>query len=491
MIRRTKIIATVGPASSSDTMLDALIAAGTDIFRLNFSHGTHDSQAASFARIRAAAKRAGREVAILQDLAGPKIRTGLLAGHTPFRVKAGDTLRIATGDFVGEPGRVSTTFAGLAKSVRAGDRLLLADGLIELRVVATDGNEIETTVVDGGEIGEHKGINAPGVPLPTSAITKKDIEDLEFGLSLGVDMVAVSFVQTAADLRRARHLMIGANAGDVPLVAKLERPQALDALDEILAACDAVMVARGDLGLEMPLERVPRAQKDITRAARRRGVPVVVATQVLESMMVEARPTRAEVNDAANAVDDGVDAIMLAGETAAGAHPVKAVQTLDAIIRDAETTEIRLQSPGESYARLQPRAPFSTVERTALAERPVDDHQDALCQAAVTLAEGGHAKAIVAVTQAGHTARRLSAKRPCAPIVAITSRSETARRVEMYWGVVPLLLDIGDDVDSSGPLIREELLTRGLCHAGAAVVLVRIHDDIGRTDANYLKIRRL
>jgi pyruvate kinase len=386
---------------------------------------------------------------------------------------------------------VSTTFAGLAKSVRAGDRLLLADGLIELRVVATDGNEIETTVVDGGEIGEHKGINAPGVPLPTSAITKKDIEDLEFGLSLGVDMVAVSFVQTAADLRRARHLMIGANAGDVPLVAKLERPQALDALDEILAVCDAVMVARGDLGLEMPLERVPRAQKDITRAARRRGVPVVVATQVLESMMVEARPTRAEVNDAANAVDDGVDAIMLAGETAAGAHPVKAVQTLDAIIRDAETTEIRLQSPGESYARLKPRAPFSTVERAALAERPLDDHQDALCQAAVTLAEGGHAQAIVAVTQAGHTARRLSAKRPCAPIVAITARAETARRVEMYWGVVPLLLDIGDDVDSSGPLIREELLTRGLCHAGAAVVLVRIHDDIGRTDANYLKIRRL
>src|SRR6186713_2131239 len=218
MIRRTKIIATVGPASDSDAILDALIAAGTDIFRLNFSHGTHHSQAASFARIRAAAGRAGREVAILQDLAGPKIRTGLLAGHKPFRVKAGDALRIATGDFIGEPGRVSTTFAGLAKSVRPGDRLLLSDGLIELRVVATDGNEIDATVVDGGEIGEHKGINAPGVPLPTSAITKKDIEDLKFGLSLGVDMVAVSFVQTAADLRRARHVMIGANAGDVPLV---------------------------------------------------------------------------------------------------------------------------------------------------------------------------------------------------------------------------------------------------------------------------------
>ena len=485
MIRRTKIIATVGPASDSAEMLDALIAAGTDIFRLNFSHGTHDSQAAAFARIRAAAGRAGREVAILQDLAGPKIRTGLLAGHTPFRVKTGDTLRIATGDFVGESGRVSTTFAGLAKGVRPGDRLLLADGLLELRVVATDGNEIETTVVDGGEIGEHKGINAPGVPLPTSAITKKDIEDLKFGLSLGVDMVAVSFVQTAADLRRARHVMIDANAGDVPLMAKLERPQALDVLDEILAACDAVMVARGDLGLEMPLERVPRAQKDITRAARRRGVPVVVATQVLESMIVEARPTRAEVNDAANAVDDGVDAIMLAGETAAGAHPAKAVQTLDAIIRDAESTVIRLQSSGESIVDIPPR----TVRAAPLSG--ADDHQDALCEAAVTLAENGHAKAIVAVTQAGHTARRLSAKRPCAPVVAITSSPITARRIAIYWGVVPLLLDIADDVDGSGPLIRHELLTRGLCPAGGTVVLVRIHDDISRTDANYLKIRRL
>ena len=483
MIRRTKIIATVGPASDSDAMLDALIAAGADIFRLNFSHGTHESQGATHARIRAAAVRAGREVAILQDLSGPKIRTGKLVDRKPLRLKEGDTLRIGTGDFVGEPGRISTTFEGLARNVRPGDRLLLADGLIELRVDSTDGSEIRTVVVDGGDLGEHKGINAPGVPLPTSAITKKDIGDLKFGLALGVDMVAVSFVQTAADLRRARHVMIDANAGDVPLMAKLERPQALDSLDEILAVCDAVMVARGDLGLEMPLERVPRAQKDITRAARRRGIPVVVATQVLESMMVEARPTRAEVSDAANAVDDGVDAIMLAGETAAGAHPAKAVQTLDAIIRSAESTEIRLIS-AERMTAASPE-PIPSLDAADC------DHQDALCQAAVTLAEGGHAQAIVAVTQAGHTARRLSVKRPRAPIVAITSSPETVRRVAMYWGVVPLLLDLGDDVDGSGPLLRNELLTRGLAPAGATVVLIRIHDDIGRTDANYLKIRRL
>jgi pyruvate kinase len=490
MIRRTKIIATVGPASDSDKALDALIAAGTDIFRLNFSHGTHQSQAATYARIRAAASRSGREVAILQDLAGPKIRTGLLVDHKPLHVSEGEALSIVTGDFVGQPGRVSTTFEGLARNVRPGDRLLLCDGTVELRVISTDGTEIQTTVLDGGAIGEHKGINAPGVPLPTSAVTKKDIEDLRFGLSLGIDMVAVSFVQTAADLRRARHLLIDANAGSLPLMAKLERPQALDVLDEILSVCDAVMVARGDLGLEMPLERVPRAQKDITRAARRHGVPVVVATQVLESMIVEARPTRAEVNDAANAVDDGVDAIMLAGETAAGAHPVKAVQTLDAIIRDAESTEIRLISPFDNSA--SDPEPAERVEgRARAAASAFDDHQDALCQAAVTLAEGGHAQAIVAITQAGHTARRLSAKRPSAPIVAITSSAETARCVSVYWGVVPLILEIGDDVDLSGTLIRDELLKRGLAPAGGTVVLIRIHDDIGRTDANYLKIRRL
>src|SRR5262245_37637852 len=388
MMRRTKIIATVGPAGDSDAMLDALSAAGTDIVRLNFSHGTHDSQAASFARVRAAASRAGREVAILQDLSGPKIRTGPLADRQPFRVAPGDRLRIATGDFPGGPGRISTTFDGLARSVRPGNRLLLADGLIELRVDATDGSEIETTVVDGGEIGEHKGINAPGVPLPASAITAKDIADLRFGLSLGVDMVAVSFVQTPADLRRARQLMIERNAGAVPLMAKLERPQALECLDDILAACDAVMVARGDLGLEMPLERVPRAQKDIIRAARRHGVPVVVATQVLESMIAEARPTRAEVNDAASAVDEGVDAIMLAAETAIGAHPAKAVQTLDAIIRESESPDASAVKP-PAPAILMELEP--ALERVAVMERERPGrHEEALCEAAVTLAERGH-----------------------------------------------------------------------------------------------------
>ena len=249
-MRHTKIIATVGPASDSDAMLDALIAAGTDIFRLNFSHGTHESQGATFARVRAAAARADREVAILQDLGGPKIRTGRLEGRpAASRWCPAIRLRIATGDFVGEAGTASRRPSPVSRRACVpGDRLLLADGSVELRVDATDGTEIQTTVVEGGELGEHKGINAPGVPLPTSAITPKDVDDLRFGLSLGVDMVALSFVQTAADLRHARELMAEADGGDVPLIAKLERPQALEHLDEILAACDAVMVARGDLG---------------------------------------------------------------------------------------------------------------------------------------------------------------------------------------------------------------------------------------------------
>jgi pyruvate kinase len=467
-MRRTKIMATVGPASDSDAVLDALVAAGVDIVRLNFSHGTQQSQAETFGRVRRAAERAGRHVAILQDLGGPKIRTGRLKGGGPIELKPGDALVIATGDFEGEQGRISTTFDGLARGVQAGHRLLLSDGLIELRVDSSDGTSIQTTVVEGGSLGEHKGINAPGVELPASAITLKDADDLQFGLSLGVDMVAVSFVQTANDLRQARAIM-EADAASVPLVAKLERPRALEHLDDILAACDAVMVARGDLGLEMPLEQVPRAQKEITRRARARQIPVILATQVLESMTFEARPTRAEVSDAANAVDDGVDAIMLAGETAAGRFPARVVQTLDAIIRDAESA---------------PEMP-EPIRRN----RNTHEHAQALCDAAVTLAERGDADAIVAVTRGGATARRLSALRPRVPIFATTEHDDTARRLALYWGVTAVSTSIGEQVDTTR--ICQQLVARGLLRPGSSVVLVSMNTDLTRADANYLKIQRL
>jgi pyruvate kinase len=469
-MRQTKIIATVGPASDSDELLDALIAAGTDIVRLNFSHGTHASQGATFARVRAAAQRAGREVAILQDLGGPKIRTGLLEGGRHIQLEAGDELRIVTGDGLGRPGLVTTTFEGLARGVQQGDHLLLSDGIIELAVLDSDGAEIRTRVVEGGMLGEHKGINAPGVRLPTSAITVKDVEDLQFGLSLGVDLVALSFVQGADDMRLARQI-VEDNNGDVPLIAKIERPQALENLDEILEASDMVMVARGDLGLEMPLQRVPVAQKTITRRARAAAVPVILATQVLESMTIEGRPTRAEASDAANAVEDGVDGIMLSGETAAGAHPARVVQTLDAIIREAEATLM---------TRPAPRI-----------DADENDHAQALCEAAVTLAERGNASAIVAVTRTGGTARRLSALRPRVPIFATTEREDMARKLAPYWGVVPVCTEIAENVSAAGLLIGQQLVRRRFVRLGDRVVLVSINPDLTRLDTNYLKIQQL
>jgi pyruvate kinase len=478
-MRHTKIVATVGPATSSDAAIQELIAAGVDVFRLNFSHGSYDGHGATIKRIRRAADNARRCIAILQDLSGPKIRTGTLAGGSPIQLARGDELRIGAGDFVGGPGRVSTTYAELTRAARPGDSLLLDDGRIQLRVEERGEGELRTVVVHGGPLGEHKGINAPGVPLPPAGLTAKDAQDLEFGVRSGVDFIALSFVQSAEDLRQARDAVTHAGAPNIPLVAKLERPEALARLDEIIQACDAVMVARGDLGLEIPLEQVPRAQKDITRAARAAGIPVIVATQVLESMRTEPRPTRAEVSDAANAVDDGVDAIMLSGETAVGAFPVRAVQTLDAIVRDAET----VRPPRD----LPPRRRATDFERVPM----LAGHGRAICQAAVTLAEAGEATAIVAVTRGGKTARVLSAMRPHAPIYAATDQPEIARRLALSWGAVPVLMDLSGDVDTAAARIGDMLAQRGAVPQSAVIVLVSIDPDLGSGKANFLKLLRV
>ncbi len=470
-MRHTRIVATVGPACDSPELLRSLIRGGVDVFRLNFSHGTQQWQAATFARIRAAAEAEQRLVAILQDLSGPKIRTGRLAGGRPIALHRGDELRILVGEGEGRPGLVYTTYAPLAASVGPGRQLLLDDGRVVLQVERATAGEIVTTVVHGSELGEHKGINAPGVALPSSGLTPKDGEDLQFGLSLGVDAVALSFVQTAGDVATARAEMERLGRGATPIIAKLERPEAIAHLDAILEAADGVMVARGDLGLEVPLERVPRLQKEITRHARALGRPVIVATQVLESMRHEPRPTRAEVSDAANAVDDGVDGIMLAGETAAGEYPVEAVRTLDAIIRDAET--------------LPPLAVPS------LASLMHAEHGRALCEAAVTLAERGQADAIVAVTREGNTARMLSAFRPNAQILAATASVDVARRLMLYRGVTPLVTELGENVDQTGRAIGQLLVQRGLLPAGAEVVFVSVHQDLERPAANFLKLQRL
>ena len=484
MTRHTKIVATLGPASTVPAILDALVALGVDVFRLNFSHGTHESHGRTYHAVREAAARAGRQVAILQDLSGPKIRTGRLRGGQPVELHKGDELRLAAGaeEVEGGPGRVFTRYAELIASAQPGARLLLDDGKIELRVIDRAGGELVTVVVNGGPLGEHKGINAPGVDLPAAAVTKKDEEDLKFGLQLGVDLVALSFVQTPDDCHAAKRIMRAART-DVPLIAKIERPQAVEHLDAIVAAADGVMVARGDLGLECPLEQIPRIQKTIIARARALGRPVILATQVLESMRTEPRPTRAEVSDAAHAVDQGVDAIMLAGETAAGEYPVEAVETLIAVIKDAETVATPAHLLGPDISLFGPQGVESPPDGFD-AFRTV--HGRAMCEAAVTLASTGQAEAIVAVTQHGKTAHLLSSLRPRASIVAITPSDVVARRLTLYWGVRPVVSDLEDLRALEQPIRSAVSLS-----PRAVVVFININPDLTCLDANFLNVQRL
>jgi pyruvate kinase len=469
-VRHTKIIATIGPASSDPSVIEAMIAAGVDVFRLNFSHGTAEGHLAVLQRIRQTSRRLQREVAVLQDLSGPKIRTGELDQGIPLQLEPGDRLEIRIGTEVGRPGLVSTTYAPLAESVRPGDRLLMDDGRLELAVEGATPQRIITRVVDGGMLGENKGINAPDVPLPAVGVTEKDEVDLQLGLEAGVDVIALSFVQSVDDIARARAMTAAAGRPTVPIVAKLERPEAIRRLPQIIEAADAVMVARGDLGLEMPLEDVPQVQKQVMRLARERGVPVIVATQVLESMRTEQRPTRAEVSDAAGAVDAGADAVMLSGETAIGLYPIRTVQVLDGIIRSAERMPPpwALAAPGD--------------------ERP--DHLPPLCDAAVTLASRGRVDAIIALTREGRTARLLAARRPTAPVYAVTANQEVARRLCLWWGVAPVVDPLDGEPEAIVSRVLSALCGRDLLPRPARVVVVNASPDLDREGANFVRITK-
>jgi pyruvate kinase len=470
-VRHTKIIATLGPASNDPITIEALIRAGVDVFRLNFSHGSRESHVTTIERVRAAAGAVGRPVAILQDLSGPKIRTGKLEGGQPLILTPGDHLRIQIGDFPGRAGLVSTTYAPLASALKRGDQLLLDDGKIGLQVESVSDDVIITRVLDGGELGERKGINAPNVPLPAVGVTAKDEDDLRAGVAAGVDLVALSFVQTAGDINRAREITRDAGSPNTPIIAKLERPEAIHNLREIVRAADALMVARGDLGLELPLEKVPQVQKQVLTIAREQGVPVIVATQVLESMRTEYRPTRAEVSDAANAVDAGADAIMLSGETATGAYPIRSVEVLDSIIRSAEA------------------APPPWSLPVPLAELP--DHSPALCDAAVTLASRGAFDALVAVTREGRTAQLLSARRPTAPIFAVTHQASVAQRLCLWWGVVPIVDSLEGDEDTVVARGLESVRKTSALSSPATIVIVSASPDLDQAAANFVRLRRL
>jgi pyruvate kinase len=359
---------------------------------------------------------------------------------------------------------VSCAFDALFTSVPAGERLLIDDGRIELEVTAVSPGVLDTRVVTGGRLSAHKGINVPGVPLRTSALTDKDVEDLRAGIAMGVDLAALSFVQSPDDIARARAVATEAGAPDLPLFAKIEKPRAVEIVDEILKVADGLIVARGDLGIEMPLERLPSVQRQLVLAARRRGLPSIVATQVLESMRHQPRPTRAEVTDAAHVVDEGADAIMLAGETAIGRYPVRAVQVLDTILREAERTA----------------PPLPRVEAPAA---QAVEHGRALCEAAVTLAERARAIAVVAVTGSGQTARMLAALRPSARVFAATASPQTGARLSLVWGVTPVVTP-----EPTLESVRETLTTLRLVPAGAVVVFVSMHPSLGRETTNFVHV---
>lgn len=437
-------------------MLERLLAAGMDVARLNFSHGSHEEHAAMVQKLRTASLKVRKAVGILCDLQGPKIRTGKLEKGN-IELKVGAELSITTDEAVlGNEKLVSTTYPHLASDVDPGDRILLDDGLLELRVSATDKRGlVRTEVVHGGILRNSKGINLPGVALRAEALTPKDREDLVFAIKAGVDYVALSFVRQPSDLDQARQAM-GEAGRQVPIIAKLEKPEALARLDAILEKTDGVMVARGDLGVEIPPEEVPAIQKDIIRRANLRGLPVIVATQMLNSMIDHPRPTRAESSDVANAVFDGADALMLSGETASGKYPLESVQMMERIILAAESS---MRAQGLTKVAAEP------LSTPAL-------FPDVIAEVATRAARDAGASLIVAFTLSGATARLLSHYRPEVPIVAFSPNQEVRRRLALLWGVVPRVLEPIQETEAMVRRVEEELLARGLASKGDRVVIV-------------------
>ncbi len=467
-MRRTKILATIGPASADLAVLEGMLRAGLDAVRLNFSHGTHEAHAAAYARVREAAQRTGRPVAVLQDLQGPKIRIGVVRG-AGMQVPTGSTLVITTRNVEGADGVVSTVYEPLPRDVGPGERMLLDEGRLEVRVREVRGEDVICDVIDGGMLSSHKGLSVPGATLTTAAMTDKDRTDAAFGLSLGVDFVALSFVRRASDVEALRSLMRKAGRV-VPIVAKIEKPQAIDNLDEILAAADGVMVARGDLAIEVSLEMVPAHQKLIIERANRAGKLVITATQMLESMTENPLPTRAEVTDVANAVLDGTDAVMLSGETAVGKYPVETVRRMAAI---AETAEEKLY-------------PF---DRSVRPRTGTPDFPQVLARLAAQATREVEVKGIVVFTRGGRTARLVSDERPRPPILALTPSEEVVRQLALYWGVRPCL---AGDLRSATELVttgRQALLGTGLAEAGETALFL-IGSAQGDAE-NGLEIARL
>ncbi len=470
-IRRAKIVCTLGPSSNTEAMIRDLLRCGMDVARLNFSHGTHEEHARVIERLRKVAKAERRTICILQDLQGPKMRTGRLKDRMPVMLKAGTHVTITTRDVLGTSDLIATSFQALPNEVEAGSRILLSDGKLSLKVRTVKGTEIECEVVDGGLLAEHQGINLPGAVTSVPSLTDKDLKDLKFGVKHKVDLIAVSFVRSAADVSEVKRL-IGLQKSDIPVIAKLEKPQAIDNLEEILEVADGVMVARGDLGVEMPPEKVPVIQKHVIRRAQVWRKPVITATQMLESMIQNPRPTRAEASDVANAIFDGTDAVMLSGETASGKYPREAVNMMARIVVETESNILQ----GPPLRRRNERRELSISE--------------AICESVAHVAEDLNMRAIAVYTESGNTARLISKYRPRPPIFAFAHSAPVCHRLNLYWGVRPVLTTEKRSVETMVELADVSLLKAGIVVPGEIVgVVAGTHTGSGST--NLIRLHRV
>ncbi|WP_396656494.1 pyruvate kinase [Microbacterium sp.] len=448
-MRRAKIVATLGPATSSYEMVRAIIDAGVDVTRLNLSHGDRSVHEASFAGIRRAADDAGRAVAVLVDLQGPKIRLGRFADG-PHELAAGDIFKITTEDVPGTKELVSTTFKGLPADVGPGDFLLIDDGRVRVKVLESDDTVVTTEVVVGGTVSDNKGINLPGVAVNVPALSEKDEEDLRWALRIGADLIALSFVRSAKDVQRV-HVIMAEEGRRIPVIAKIEKPQAVDNLEDIIDAFDGIMVARGDLGVELPLEAVPIVQKRAVELCRRMAKPVIVATQMLESMISSPVPTRAETSDVANAVLDGADAVMLSGETSVGQYPVIVVETMARIIESTEEHGLERILPLQTRPRTQ---------------------GGIITMAALEVAEFVEAKYICVFTESGDTARRMSRLRPRIRLLAFAADPAIRRRMAVTWGIQSTLVEHVSHTDRMFIQVDDYLLSNELAAVGDKVVVI-------------------
>ncbi len=426
--RRTKIIATIGPKSSSPEIIENFIDTGVNVFRLNMSHGTHDGHRECYGNIRSCAKKKGKTVAIIADLSGPKIRVGKFAGGK-IVLEKGERVTVTTRDIEGEPGLIPSQYTALADDVEPGSVILLDDGNIQLQVETVDGTEIECRVISGGPLSDRKGMNLPGVNVSAPSMTEKDIGDAKFSIELGVDFLALSFVRHETDIIMLRDLITKAGS-DVSIIAKIEKPEALENIEAILDETDAIMVARGDLGVELSPELVPTAQDQLIKMAQEYRKPVIIATQMLESMIKNSRPTRAEVSDVANAVRFGVDAIMLSGETAVGDYPVQAIQMMDHIARQTE-------------GNLWKQGAFGGLSKHEHMKPPIRV-EDAVAESTAQLSRDLLVRAIVVLSRKGRSIAVVSSSKPAAPIIGLTPDIKASRRENLLWGVVPVTIDEED-----------------------------------------------